>query len=118
MNDTSLPPFHGRFEGYSKLYRALSLFLSGTAIVFLVGFSKLNPHGPANLVLIASLVLLIFLGLFQYLVLFRRLGVRIAEGDSQANFLDKARMDISVIAQTFSIAILILAVQIAILATR
>ncbi|MGA2849606.1 MAG: hypothetical protein ABSE46_11475 [Terracidiphilus sp.] len=115
MENSGLTPHHGQFEGHSKLFLVMSLCFSAMAILLLVLPPFLGKrtgfHGSTslNIAAIVSISVVILSAAFSLLMVFRRLSARIAKGNEDAEFVDQVRLGVSVMAQTFSIGLLLLA---------
>jgi hypothetical protein len=117
MENSDLTPHHGQFEGHSKLFLVMSLCFSAMAILCLVVPPFLGKqtgfHGsaPLNVAAIVTISLVVFSAAFSLVMIFRRLSVQIAKGNDDAEFVDQIRFSVSVMAQAFSIGLLLLASQ-------
>lgn len=113
MDDGNLTPYHGQYEGHSKLFLGTTLCFSTMAILFLA-FSFLlgvQAHSPLNVLNLVCVSVVILCGAVTFVTIFRRLSAQIAKGNEGADFLDWARLNLSAMAQIFSIAVMILAGQ-------
>jgi len=120
MDDSSLTPYHGPHEGYSKLFLVMSLCFSGAALA-LLGLrtffdvrSIYDGNRALNTVVTVSIAVAVISAAVSSVSLFKWLSTQIAKGDENAEFLDRARFKTSMMAQAFSIAIMILAGQLAV----
>jgi hypothetical protein len=89
----SKAPFHGKREGYAKLYSVL-------AVVFALldmALPLLGLHRRPELHVVRSLAVAVgcFSVMMTYFNVYKRLGRRIALGGEDAVFLDRVRRDIA-----------------------
>lgn len=115
MENSDLTPHHGQFEGHSKLFLVMSLCFCAAAILFLVlplflG-ERTGLHGSTslNVAPIVTISLVVFSAAISLIMIFRRLSVQISKGNDDAEFADQVRLSVSVMAQAFSIGLLLLA---------
>jgi hypothetical protein len=117
MDDSNLGPYHGQYDGHSKLYLILSFCMSGlalAAVFFALRFgvpSSSHLSGTANIVVICSFAVIVLVFHLNSLSLFKRLSAQIRNGDGNAEFLDRTRLGIASMTLGFSLAIMILATQ-------
>jgi hypothetical protein len=115
MEPTDLTPYHGRQESHSKFFLVMSLCFSTIALGFLaLSFfsglrSNVNGHGLIDAIDMVAVAVTVLATAVVSLRLFTRLRVQIEKGGENAEALDQIRLDMSAMAQAFSIALMFLA---------
>ena len=115
-------PWHGQFEGHARVYMVLALAEAAALVVFpwLVGWIAVRNHpgrlyasdlpiSPGWLAVIDLLGILLAYGWFS---LYRRLGLKIAEGLPGYPFLDRIRLTIALLAQNVLALVILIAIKV------